>query len=172
MVYVSPSFLVKKLKVGHRLVTAFKDLGQCSRILPTASMSCNNVLRHIFLGNISSNPISQRVSFQLMLLKTPSHTLVLLTPFKGILVYLRLEMGMSGSLEYLQELTSLVFGDFLQESFMAVIREDINIFGTTTDELFHNWHRIPQQIQLNNLHLSTTKIAISLLQTTILAWIW
>ena len=138
--------------------------------------NCFNVMQRCFTSHFSWKYLIKsnltKSFFPVNVAKNSIPYLSTVNPFKGILVYLRLEMGMSGSLEYLQELTSLVFGDFLQEGFMAVIREDINTFGNTTDELFHNWHRIPQQIQLNNLHLSATKIAISLLQTTILAWIW
>ena len=41
VVYVSPSFSVKKLQGGHQLVIAFNDLGQYSCILPPDSNSCN-----------------------------------------------------------------------------------------------------------------------------------
>ena len=45
--YVSPSFLVTKPSGGHRMVTAFNNLGLYARILPTASTTCSEVLRKI-----------------------------------------------------------------------------------------------------------------------------
>ena len=138
--------------------------------------NCFNVMQRCFTSHFSWKYLIKsnltKSFFPINVAKNSIPYLSTVNPFQRHPCLSKIRNGMSGSLEYLQELTSLVFGDFLQESFMAVIREDINTFGTTTDELFHNWHRIPQQIQLNNLHLSTTKIAISLLQTTILAWIW
>ena len=47
VVYSSPSMLVKKPDGGNRLCTAFNELAQYSRILPTASTSPNEVLRKL-----------------------------------------------------------------------------------------------------------------------------
>ena len=66
-------------------------------------------------------------------------------------------MGMPDSLEYPQEPASRAFGNLLQEGFMAVIHNDIHVFGNTIDELFHSWHHILQRMQLNNLPVSATK---------------
>ena len=54
-VYVSPSFLVKKPDGGYRLVTAFNNLDQYTRLLPTASVSRNDVLRRISSWKYISN---------------------------------------------------------------------------------------------------------------------
>ena len=172
VVYVSPSFLVKKPNGGYRLVTAFNNLDQYTRLPPTASVSCNDVLRRLSSWKYIIKSDLTKSFFQIRVAKNSIQYLGTVTPFKGIRVYLRSAMGMPGSSEYLQELTSRVFGDFLQEGFMVIIHDDLYIFGNTVDESINNWSRVLQRMQLNNLHLSATKTAICPLKTTILGWIW
>ena len=45
--FASPSFLIKKTDGDFRFVTAFNNLGQYARLLPTATKSCDEVLRKI-----------------------------------------------------------------------------------------------------------------------------
>ena len=45
--FVSPSFLVKKPDGGIRFVTAFHNLSKYVRLTPTATMSCDDVLRRL-----------------------------------------------------------------------------------------------------------------------------
>jgi len=66
-------------------------------------------------------------------------------------------MGMPGSSEYLQELTSRVFGDFAQEGFLVVIADDIFIGSDTIHRILNNWSRVLQQLKENNLTLSAPK---------------
>ncbi len=50
VLHVSPSFLVKKPggpETGHRYLTAFNELGQYTRILPTLTRSCDEVIRKL-----------------------------------------------------------------------------------------------------------------------------
>ena len=86
--------------------------------------------------------------------------LATVTPFKGIRIYLRPAMGMPGSSEFLQELTSRVFGDFAQEGFLIVIADDMFLGGNTIPELFTNWSRVLHRLRENNLTLSPSKTII------------
>ena len=100
VLYVSPSFLVKKPTGGYRFVTAFNDLGQYTRILPTASTSCNDVLRQISSWKYVIKTDLTKSFFQIPVAKSSIPYLGTVTPFKGLRVYLRAAMGMPGSSEY------------------------------------------------------------------------
>ena len=160
VVYTSPSFLVKKPQGGHRLVTAFNDLGCYTRILPTASTSCNDVLRRLSSWKYLIKSDLTKSFFQIPVTKSSMQYLGTVTPFKGLRVYTRSAMGMPGSSEYLQELLSRVFGDFLQEGFVILIADDIHVCGNTVDELLTNWSRVLHRMQRNNLNLSASKTVI------------
>ena len=45
--YLNPSFLVKKASGGHRLVTAFADVGRYSKPQPSLMPSVNSTLQQI-----------------------------------------------------------------------------------------------------------------------------
>ena len=81
-------------------------------------------------------------------------------------------MGMPGSSEYLQELTSRVFGDFLQEGFIVIIADDLFIGGTTISSLVSNWAHVLGRLKDNNLTLSSSKTVICPKETIILGWQW
>ena len=94
------------------------------------------------------------------------------TPYKGIRVYTRLAMGMPGASEHLRELLTRVLGDYLTECFLVTKDDDLYIGGQTISELFHNWEKVLQRMQLNNLYLSATKTVIAPKQMTVLGGIW
>ena len=68
---------------------------------------------------------------------------------------------MPGASEYLQEVTSRVFGDFIQEGFLVVVADDMFIGGNSIEELIANWLRILQRLRENNLTLSPKKTYLS-----------
>jgi hypothetical protein len=45
--YLNPSFLVKKPNGGHRLVTAFADVGRYAKPQPSSMPNVDSILRHI-----------------------------------------------------------------------------------------------------------------------------
>ena len=51
--YISPSFLVKKPPGGYRFVTAFNDLSQHTKILPTISTTCQDICRQLASSEVS-----------------------------------------------------------------------------------------------------------------------
>lgn len=155
--FVSPSFLVKKPNDGFRFVTAFNNLCQYSRILPTANVSCNDVLRKLSSFKYLIKTDLTKSFFQIPLAKSSIPYLATVTPFKGIRVYLRSAMGMPGSSEYLQELTSRVFGDLMQEGFVTMITDDLFVGANTITNLLQHWTKVLKRMQENNLTLSASK---------------
>ena len=147
--FASPSFLVKKPDGSFRFVTAFNELGQYTRILPTVASSCNNVLRRL-----------------------ASYEYIIKTPFKGLRVYTRLAMGMPGASEVLNELLARILGDLIQEGSVIVIADDLYIGGDIVGELFINWSKVLHRMQQNNISLSPTKTVTGPKKTTILGWGW
>ena len=170
--FVSPSFLRKKPDGSYRFVTAFNNLGQYVRITPTATMSSDEVLRRLSMFKYVVKTDFTKSFFQIPLAKNSIPYLGTVTPFKGLRVYLRSAMGMPGSSEFLQELTSRVFGDFITEGFLTVIADDLFIGGNTEDEILRNYERVLQRIAENNLSLSAVKTIICPRSTTILGWHW
>ena len=61
-------------------------------------------------------------------------------------VYLRSAMGMPGSSEFLQELTSRVFGDFITERFLTVMADDLFVADNSKEEILRNYERALQRI--------------------------
>jgi len=102
--YVSPSFLTEKPSGGNRLVTAFNNLRQYAKILPTLSTTCNDVLRKLFNWKYLIKADLTKSFFQIPAAKTSMKYFGTVTPFKGLRVYTCSAMGMFGSSEHLQEL--------------------------------------------------------------------
>ena len=170
--YVSPSFLTEKPSGGYRLVTAFNNLGQYTKILPTVSNTCNDVLRKLSKWKYLIKADLTKSFFQIPVAKSSMKYLGTVTPFKGLRVYTRSAMGMPGSSEHLQELMSRIFGDLIQQGFVIILADDIHVVGNTIDELLENWGQVLRRLSQNNLCLSATKTVICPVETTILGWKW
>ena len=170
--FASPSFLVKKPDGSSRFVTAFNELGQYTRVLPTIANSCNDVLRRLASWKFIIKTDLTKSFFQIPVAKPSIPYLGTVTPFKGLRVYTRSAMGMPGSSEYLNELLSRVLGDLMQEGFIIVLADDLYIGGDTVPELFRHWSKVLHRMQQNNISLSPHKTVIGPKRTTILGWIW
>ena len=170
--YVSPCFLVTKPSGGHRMVTAFNNLGQYARILPTASTTCNEVLRKISAFKFIIKSDLTKSFYQIPVEKSSMQYLGTVTPFKGIRVYGRAVQGMPGSSEYLEELMSRVFGDYMHDGWVIIIADDINVGANTVEVLIDNWVKVLQRLQENNLSLSASKTFICPKKVLILGWVW
>ena len=55
---------------------------------------------------------------------------------------------------YLQELTSRVWGELMQEGFVIVIADDLHVCGNTVSEIFHSWLLVLHRMHENNLNPS------------------
>ena len=172
VVFSSPSLLIKKPSGGFRLCTAFNELGQYTRILPTASSSPNEVLRKLAKWKYMVKSDLTKSFFQIPIDKSSMQYLGTATPFKGLRVYTRAAMGMPGSSEYLQELMCRVLGDFVEEGFVVLIADDIHVCGNTEEEILNNWSRVLERLSANNLSLSASKTTICPVKTIILGWQW
>ena len=170
--YLNPSFLVKKPNGGSRLVTAFADVGRYSKPQPSLLPDVDSTLRliaqwsHIIVTDLTS------AFYQIPLAKESMKYCGVVTPFKGVRVYVRSAMGMPGSETALEEVMCRVLGPLLQDESVAKIADDLYCGGNTPQELLCNWKRVLQALHNCNLRLSAHKTIISPKTTTILGWIW
>ena len=170
--YLNPSFLVKKPNGGHRLVTAFTDVGRYSKPQPSLMPDVDSTLRqiaqwkHIIVTDLTS------AFYQIPLAKESMKYCGVATPYRGVRVYTRTAMGMPGSETALEELMCRVLGDLLTAGAVAKIADDLYCGGNTPEELLHNWSLVLRSLNHSCLHLSASKTVINPRSTTILGWIW
>ena len=147
--YINPSFLIKKRSGGHRLVTAFTNVGSYSNpYIVTTDMS--NTFYQI--------PLSQESMMYCGVV----------TPFRGVRVYARSAKGMPGSETALGELLCRV----LEEGVVAKLADDIYCRGNTIAELQQSVRRLLQSFANSGLRLSAAKTTMRPTTTTILGWVW
>ena len=60
-------------------------------------------------------------------------------------------MGMSGSSEFLQELTLRAFGDLIIKGLLTVATNKLFVGGNSGEEILRNYKRVLQRIAENNL---------------------
>ena len=94
------------------------------------------------------------------------------TPYRGIRVYVRTAMGMPGSEIALEELTCRVLGDLVQEGIVAKVADDLYCGGSTPEELLQNWKRVLHALRRCDLNLSASKTVIAPKEAVILGWVW
>ena len=170
--YLNPSFLVRKPNGGHRLVTAFTDVGRYCKPSPSTMPDVDSTLRtiagwrYIILTDLTS------AFYQIPLSQDSMKYCGVTTPFKGIRVYQRAAMGMPGSETALEELMCRVLGPMLQEGTVAKLADDLYCGGNTFEELLDNFTQLLESLHNRNLRLSSKKTIICPKTTTILGWIW
>ena len=171
--FTSPSFLTIKPDGTYRFVTAFNELGLYTHVLPTASPTCDDVLRRLSSFKYLVKSDLTKSFFQIPVTKDSMQYLGTVTPYKGIRVYTRTAMGMPGSSEHLRELLTRVLGDYMSEGFVIAKDDDMYIGAhESVAELLSNWEKVLHRMQLNNLYLSASKTVIAPKRTTVLGWIW
>ena len=170
--YLIPSFLIKKAKVGYRLVTAFADVDRYSKPQPSLMPDVDSTLRliaqwkHIVATDLTS------AFYQIPLSRDSMKYCGVATPFWGMHVYARSALGMPGSETALEELMSRVLGDLLEEGIVAKIADDLYCGGNSSDELLQNWTKVLRALHKCALRLSASKTIINPQSTTTLGWIW
>ena len=170
--YLNPSFLIRKSNGGHRLVTAFTDVGRYCKPSPSTMPDVDSTLRtiagwtYVIVTDLTS------AFYQIPLSQDSMKYCGVATPFKGIRVYQRAAMGMPGSETALEELMCRVVGPLLQEGTVAKLVDDLYCGGNTFEELLANFTRLLESLHNCNLHLSSKKTIICPKSTTILGWIW
>ena len=170
--YLNPSFLIKKPSGGHRLVTAFADVGRYSKPQPSLMPDVDSTLRTIAPWKVLIKSDLSRAFYQIPLAKESRKYCGVATPFRGVRVYCRSAMGMPGSETALEEMMCRVLGDFIQEGSVAKIADDLYCGGASPEDLLHTWARVLEQLDRCNLRLSPTKTVICPKSTTILGWVW
>ena len=159
--YLNPSFLVKKPSGDYRLVTAFADVGRCSKPQPSLMPDVDSTLRliaqwkHIIATDLTS------AFYQIPLSCGSMKYFGVATPFRGVRVYARSAMGMPGSETALEELMSRVLGDLLKEGIVAKIADDLYCGGNSPSELLSNWKKVLQALHKCDLRLSASKTIIN-----------
>ena len=94
--YVNPSFLVKKPDGGNRLVTSFGEVAKHSKPAPSLMPDVNSTLRKIGQWKYIIKADLAKAYFQIPLQKSSQKYCGVVTPFRGMRVYLRSAMGMPG----------------------------------------------------------------------------
>ncbi|CAB4018232.1 Hypothetical predicted protein, partial [Paramuricea clavata] len=170
--YLNPSFLIKKPSGGHRLVTAFADVGRYSKPQPSLLPDVDSILRtiakwkYIIVSDLTS------AFYQIPLAKGSMKYCGVATPFRGVRVYTRSAMGMPGSETALEELMCRILSDCLEDGIAAKLADDLYCGADSPEELLINWKRILDALQKCNIKLSPSKTIICPRSTTILGWIW
>ena len=113
-----------------------------------------------------------RAFYQIPLSKSSLKYCGVATPFRGICVYTRSAMGMSGSEVALEEMMCRVRGDLIEEGFVAKLTDHLYCGGDNPEALLNNWRRVLQALDRCNLRLSPTKTVICPKTTSFLDWIW
>ena len=170
--YLNPSFLVKKPSGGHRLVTAFSEVGSYSKPQPSLLPDVDSTLRQIARWKYLIKTDLTSAFYQIPLDQQSMKYCGVVTPFRGVRVYARSAMGMPGSETALEELLSVVLGDLIQEGILAKLADDLYCGGNTPYELLQNWSRVLAALDKCNLRLSPAKTIIAPKTTSILGWIW
>ena len=135
--YVNPSFLIKKGIGGDRLVVTFAGVGKYSKPQPSLMPNVDSTLRHIAQWRYIKSQIWKCV--QIPHTEASMKYFWVVTPFRGVRVYVRWAMGMPGSGTALEELMCWVLGNLLKEGILAKLADDLYCGADTLEELLHNW---------------------------------
>ena len=173
VVHTSPSFLVKNPGDGsYRLVTSFTELNKYIHTLPTKMSTSKDVFSAISNWKYMIKTDLKSAYYQMKIAEGAQKWLGTVSPFKGVYVYDRGSMGLRNMSEFLEELMSRIFGDYIMEGFMAKDADDLFVGGSTIPELLRNWEKCLQRLSDNNLTLSAKKTIICPTVVKILGWIW
>ena len=170
--YTSPSFLVAKASGGHRLVTAFTELGQYTKPQPALMSKVDDVIRHIGQFKYIVKGDLKQAYFQIPLSKSSMKYVGICTPFRGVYVYTRAVMGLPGSESALEQLMCKVLGDFMVQGSVVKLADDLYVGADSPVELVEIWGKVLKTLQDNNLRLSPSKTVCCPTATEILGWQW
>lgn len=170
--YLNPSFLVKKPSGGHRLVTAFTEVGTYAKPQPLLKTNVDSTLRQIACWKYLIATDLTKTFYQIPLDHDSMKYCGVVTPFRGVRVYNRCAMGMQGSETALEELMSAVLGHLIQQGIVAKIADDLYCGRNSPEELFTNWEKVLTSLRRCNLRLSPSKTVVARKTTSILGWTW
>ena len=123
--YLNPSFLVKKMSGGFRLVTTFAEVGRYSKPQPSLMPDVDSTLRSIARWKYLITSDLTSAFYQIPLSKSSLKYCRVATPYRGVRVYTQCAMGMPGSETALEELMFRVLGNSIQDGIVAKLADDI-----------------------------------------------
>ena len=170
--YLNSSFLVRKPRGGHRLVTDFGDVGRYSKPQPSLMPDMDSVLRTIAQWKYIIQTDLCKAYFQIPMDPASMKYCGVATPFKGIRVYVRSAMGMPGSESALEEVMCRVLGGMIESGKVVKLADNLYCGGNSLYELCTNWEELLRSLSRNDLHLSATQTVINPKSTNILGWVW
>ena len=170
--YVSPSFLVAKPSGGHRLVTAFTELGQFAKPQPSLISNVDEVIRSLGQFKWIVKADLSQAYYQVPLDKSSYRFVGVSTPYRGVYVYTRTVMGMPGSESALEQLLSRVLGDFIVSGSVIKLADDLYVGADSPESLLEVWEKVLHTLFENNLRLSPSKTVCCPMSTEVLGWIW
>ena len=170
--YVSPSFLVAKPNGGHRLVTAFTELGQFAKPQPSLISKVDDVIRQLGQYKWLVKADLSQAYYQVPLDRSSYKYVGVSTPFRGIYVYTRTVMGMPGSESALEQLLGRILGDFIVSGSVVKLADDLYIGAESPDALLRIWEQVLEVLADNNLRLSPSKTICCPVSTEVLGWVW
>ena len=159
--YLNPSFLGKKNNGGFRLVTAFADVGRHSKPQPSLIPDVDGTLRSIAQWKYIVSTHLICAFYQIPVSRSSLKYCGVVTPFKGVRVYIRCAMGMPGSETALEEVMCRLLGDLVMEGVVAKLANDLYIDGNCLEELLNNWQMTLNRLQDNGITLSPSKTIIT-----------
>ena len=170
--YVSPSFLVAKPHGGHRLVTAFTELGHFTKPQPSLISNVDDVIRSLGQFKWIVKADLSQAYYQVPLDKSSYKYVGVSTPYRGVYVYTRTVMGMPGSESALEQLLSRVLGDLMVSGSVIKLADDLYVGADTPEDLLKVWEKVLHTLQENNLRLSPSKTVCCPVSTEVLGWVW
>ena len=170
--YLNLSFLVKKPSGGHRLVTAFGEVGQYTKPQPSLMPCVDGALSDIARWKYLIKTDLLKSFYQIPLARESMKFCGVATPYKGIRVYTRCAMGMPGSETALEELMCRILGSLVQQGVVAKLADDLYCGGETVRDALENWSRVLAALDKNGMKLSAAKTVICPKTTDILGWVW
>ena len=172
--HVSPSFLVRKPSGdGHRLVTAFTQIGEYCKTLPITMPTVDDTLRNIASWKFLIKTDLRDSFYQIPLEKSLMKWCGTQTPFRGLRCYAVSAQGMPGSSETLDEMLNTILGSLIREGSVAKIADDLYV-GSYTDinALYDNWSKVLVIMRQNGLRLKSSKTHVAPSSCQILGWDW
>ena len=158
--YLNLSFLVKKPNGGHRLVTAFGEVGQYTKPQPSLMPSVDGTLRDIARLIYLIKTDLLKSFYQIPLAHESMELCGVATPYKGIRVHMRCAMGMPGCEMAHDELMCRIFGSLVQQGVVAKLADDLYCGGETIWDALENWSQVLAALDRNGMKLSAANTFI------------
>ena len=172
--YLNPSFLVKKRNGGFCLVTAFTDVGHYNKPQPLLMPELDFTLfkiacwKYIIVSDLS------QVFYEIPLAKNSTKYFGVVTPFKGVHVYLCCAMGIPGFETTREELMCRFLGNLVQEGCVTNYKRLLTTciaMGTLIRSSSQTGEK-SSRLWIAAAFASPAKTIIWPALTTILGWIW